>query len=172
MMVASILVLLAAIGLCAAVWAFRGSRRTNRPEDLQALDLDAFLNLMDRREEEYLRAHLQPAEFRKVQRKRLSAAVEYVSAISRNAGMLLQVGEAARRSEDRAIAESGQRLVDSASQVRLRSAAAMLKLRLAMVLPGTSLETARVVESYRQITDLAGRLGDGRAPEASPAHGS
>ncbi len=46
------------------------------------VDLEAFENLTDPEEEQYLRANLSPAEFRGVQRSRIRAAKMYVIALS------------------------------------------------------------------------------------------
>ncbi|PYQ43466.1 MAG: hypothetical protein DMG99_06570, partial [Acidobacteria bacterium] len=40
---------------------------------IQPLDLEAFRNLTDAAEDEYLRRHLRPADFRRVRRERLRA---------------------------------------------------------------------------------------------------
>ena len=51
----------------------------NPAEHMRAVDLEAFRNLVDADEEEFLRANLPSAEFRRIQLERLRAAVEYVS---------------------------------------------------------------------------------------------
>ncbi len=43
---------------------------------LRPIDVDAFRNLIDEREAEYLRARLSPKEFRSIHRERMLAAVE------------------------------------------------------------------------------------------------
>ncbi len=54
----------------------------DRLEDLagrtRPVDLEAFRNLLDPREEDFLRASLLPREFRVIQRERMRAAVDYV----------------------------------------------------------------------------------------------
>src|SRR2546430_12950059 len=77
------------------------------------VDIDAFRNLIDPAEEEFLRENLPASEFRVIQRERLRAAVEYVSCAAHNAAILVRLGEAARVSPDPKIAEAGQQLLYS-----------------------------------------------------------
>ena len=69
-------------------------------DDLQAftqpVDLPAFLNLVDPREEQFLRVSLTPQVFRRVQRHRLFAAREYVRRVAKNAAVMVRLGEAAK----------------------------------------------------------------------------
>src|SRR5262249_6865961 len=124
MSLAVILVLLAVLAVVILVRTARVRAVANRNlEDLtrqiRSGDVEAFRNLVDPAEEEYLRSHLSGREFRRVQRQRLWAAAEYVHSASRNAALLAAVGEAARSSPETLVAEAGSRLVESASQVRL-----------------------------------------------------
>lgn len=77
------------------------------------VDIDAFRNLIDPAEEEFLRENLPAGEFRAVQRERLRAAVEYVSCAAHNAAILVRLGESARLNLDPKISEAGQQLLDS-----------------------------------------------------------
>ncbi len=88
-------------------------------EHIRAVDVEAFRNLIDPGEEEYLRTNLSPAEFRRIQRERLRAAVEYVSCAAHNAAILLRLADAGRRSSNPATAEAAQKLVDNALRLRL-----------------------------------------------------
>jgi hypothetical protein len=139
------------------------SSTANRLDDLtgclRPVDVEAFRNLIDPGEEEFLRANLLPAEFRTIHRERLRAAVEYISCAAQNAAILLRLGEAARRSPDSTIAEAGERLVDSAIRLRLYSFLAMAKLRLGILLPGTTISPAGIAEGYERMTGLAVLVG-------------
>src|SRR2546429_8367388 len=75
------------------------------------VDIDAFRNLIDPAEEEFLRENLPAGEFRVIQRERLRAAVEYVSCAAHNAAILVRLGESARLNLDPKIAEAGQRIL-------------------------------------------------------------
>src|SRR5258708_39566654 len=67
---------------------------------LRPIDVDAFRNLIDEREGEYLRTHLPMREFRGVHRERMLAAVEYVWCATRNTSILMSLGEAAKQNSD------------------------------------------------------------------------
>ena len=123
------------------------------------VDLEAFRNLVDAEEEEFLRLSLPAAEFRAIQRQRLRAALDYLLAVSRNAALLLHLGQAARRNADARIGEAGQSLVDNALRLRLYSALAICKLCLRMAFPGAVLQPAGIAERYQQMTDGAAQLG-------------
>ena len=76
----------------------------NQLEDLagrtRPVDLESFRNLVDRKEEDFLRENLSPREFRAVQRDRMRAALSYIHNTAYNAAFLLRVGAAAARSSD------------------------------------------------------------------------
>ena len=117
-----ILVLIALLALVCLLWLAKGrtvsaSVLQNPAEHMQAVDVEAFRNLVDPDEEEFLRANLSPSGFRKIQRQRLRAAVEYVSCAAQNAAILLRVADAGRRSPDPATAEAAEKLVDNATTV-------------------------------------------------------
>jgi len=130
-----------------------------RSEQIRAVDLEAFRNLIDPAEEEYLRENLPPSDFRKMQRERLRAAVEYISCAKNNAAVLLHIAEKARRSPDAATAETAARLVDSAVRLRMYAFLAIPRLYLGILLPGRRTMPVRVADSYEQMTRQVLRLG-------------
>lgn len=163
MILTSILVVLSLLALTLVLFVARGrSASVTRLEDLagktRPVDIEAFRNLIDPDEEEFLRANLLPAEFRTVQRERLRATLDYVRCASRNAAVLLRLGEAARRSADPGVARAGQQLVDSALRLRLYAALSTSKLYVGIVLPGARLSPARLVESYQHLSGVASQL--------------
>jgi hypothetical protein len=131
----------------------------NPAEQIRSVDVDAFRNLIDPGEEEYLRTNLPPAEFRRIQRERLRAAVEYVSCAAHNAAILLRLADAGRRSSNPATAEAAQKLIDNALRLRLYALHAIPRLYLGMILPGSRISPVRVVERYEQMTRLVVLLG-------------
>jgi hypothetical protein len=131
----------------------------NPTEHIRSVDVEAFRNLVDPNEEEFLRTNLPPAEFRRIQRERLRAAVEYVSCAAQNAAILLRLADAGRRSSDPATAEAAQKLVDNALRLRLYALHAIPRLYLGMILPGSRISPARIAESYEQMTRLVVLLG-------------
>ena len=164
MIITLILLLLALAAL--AFFVLRGFGSSRLPVDqaelngnIRAVDLEAFRNLIDPEEEEFLRGNLPPGEFRAIQRQRLRAAIDYLAAVSYNAALLLQLGLSARRSADSRIAETAQNLVDNAVRLRLFSALAIGKLCLRIVLPSAVLQPAGVAELYQLLTERAAQLG-------------
>lgn len=126
---------------------------------LSPLDLEAFRNLIDESEEEFLRSNLSPSEYRVLRRMRLRTAVDYVSGVSHNAAVLLQFGQGARRSPDPEVAEGGRRLVDSAVELRMYALLAICKLYVRIAVPGTALEPVGLVDNYQRLSDRAALLG-------------
>src|SRR5262249_52433978 len=131
---------------------------SNPGEHIQSVNVEAFRNLVDPREEEFLRDNLPPMEFRRIQRERLRVALEYISAAAQNAAILVRLGEAARRSSEPTIAEAGDKLVNLAIQLRLYAFPAMARLYIAMIFPGIRTAPVRVADGYEQMTRLVVRL--------------
>jgi hypothetical protein len=164
MIIALILALTALLTLLFLVRLTRGRRLNlrvleNPAEHLRAVDVEAFRNLVDPGEEEFLRTNLAPAEFRKIQRERLRAAVEYVSCAAQNAGVLLRLADAGRRSSDPATAEAAEKLVNNALRLRLYALHTIPRLYLGMIFPGTRISPVRIAESYEQMTRQVVLLG-------------
>ncbi len=139
--------------------ALRAEQLDNASEHLRSVDVEAFRNLIDPAEEEFLRANLSPEEFRRVQRERLRAAAEYVSAVAKNAAILLRVGEGARASSNPETAALAQQLVDTALRLRLYALQALTVLYLGMILPGRHISVMRIAERYEQMTRQVTMLG-------------
>jgi hypothetical protein len=121
-------------------------------QQIRPVDLDAFHNLMSLEEEEFLRTHLAPRMFRKTQRRRIRAAMGYVSGVATNAVILLRVGELARGSSDPDIPAAGQELVEAASRLRVYSILVLAKLSFAVVLPGVPLSAAGIADGYKDVS--------------------
>ena len=151
------------------VWLARGHLLATRnlenlDRDIRPVDVAAFRNLVDPEEDEYLQTRLAPAEFRTIRRERLRAAVRYVSGAARNAAIMMQMGEAARRSLDPKIAEAGEKLVDSALRLRLSAIQTTAKLYMGMILPQTRVAPHGLTENYEHMTRLVVLLGCLRYP--------
>jgi hypothetical protein len=158
-----ILVAVAILGLILFLAMLRGAAAVTDVSDLQGrarpVDLVAFRNLMDPDEEEYLREHLPPNEFRVIQRERLWAALDYVRCVAANSTLLLRLGEAARRNEDPRVAEAGQELVNSVLRVRIYTFLVQGKLYAGILMPGLRISSAHVTDSYEHLTGMVGHLG-------------
>jgi hypothetical protein len=132
---------------------------------LRPVDIDAFCNLVDPEEEQFLRSKLPLGLFRSVRRERLLAAAEYIGAVSHNAAILTQVGESVRHHADPNTAQAAQELANNAVRLRLHCSLVMLKLWAAIVLPGAGLSSSTLVDRYQHLSALARCLG--RLPYSS-----
>jgi len=164
MIITLILVLVAFLALGFLIRIAKGRAASSRvlenpAKHIRAVDVEAFRNLVDPEEEEFLRKNLSPVEFRRIQRERLRAAVEYVSCAAQNAAILLRVADAGRRSADPATAQAAEKLVDNAIRLRLYASLAIPRLYLGMILPGAHIAPVRIAESYEQMTRLFVLLG-------------
>lgn len=134
---------LVAVGFSAlAILAYVAVRNRTRQVDLEkatqtfhSLDIEAFRNLIDSSEEEFLRNNLPPRKFRKVKRQRAWAALLYAWEAGGAATALAQVGQNAQRSSDPRIAASGVQLAESAFQLRLHIISAGMHLITTILLP-------------------------------------
>jgi hypothetical protein len=169
MAITLILVLFAAVALAAVIFRMKGrspdlDHDVDITELLNSVDLEAFRNLIDEEEERFLRANLPPAEFRRVQRQRLRAAIDYIAGVSQNAKILLHLGQISRHSPDHDVAEAGRQLVDSASRLRVYSLIATTKLYGRLLLPKVSGNATQIVGDYEQMKDCAALLARLRNP--------
>ena len=99
---------------------------------LRHVDVSAFCNLIAASEQEFLRDHLPPREFRTIHRERMLAAVEYVRCAAQNAAILIRLGESARQHSDPAIRATGEKLLDSGLALRLYAFRLVPRLYLSM----------------------------------------
>lgn len=168
MTVTFILVLVVIVALLAGVRLVTKQSASINPEELprhlRTVDIEAFRNLVDPAEREYLRRNLPPAQFRQIHRERLRAAIDYIQGAMHNAAVLSRMGELARRSTDASIAEAGEKLIQSALQLRLQGLRAVVKLYIAIILPNTQFSPTGVTDNYERMTRLVVLLGVLRFP--------
>jgi hypothetical protein len=119
------------------------------------LDIEAFRNLVNPEEDQFLEARLAPEEFRKMIRERRRAALAYVKALSAASLEFARLGDAARKNPDPAIAESGRQISNSATYLRFRAVQATANLTVALAFPGVG---ARPVRSLLEQYDRAAHL--------------
>jgi len=149
---------LATAGFIVSV-AYGRRRGTNaNPSQIMPVDLEAFRNLMEPAQREYLKRTLPRDQFRSVQRKRLMAAVDYVTCVKSNAVILQQVGESARAVADRQVAQAGEQLVDSAVRLRLYADKVKTRLYLGMLYPGLDVAPVAVADGYQELCGLVAQL--------------
>ena len=158
-----VVVAILALGMMVYV-AIRG--RT-RPADLEnavrlfrSLDIEAFRNLVDSAEEDFLRDHLPPRKFREIKRQRAWAAFLYAWEVGGAATALAKLGEAAERSSDPAIAASGLQVRESAFRLRFQTLGACLHLLTEVMLPDVhSRSVPRLADQYQRTAETLFRLG-------------
>ena len=122
---------------------------------VQSLDAEAFRNLVDREEEDFLRAQLTTTAFRKIKQERARAALAYVKALSGASVQIAQFAGQAQRSPDSTLAESGRQIANSATNLRLRALDATVQLTLSATFPRFS---PRPLRSLAEDYDHAGYL--------------
>jgi hypothetical protein len=149
---------LVACGLIASVavlWAFRSGASAPALSDLekhiQPVDLAILTNLLDPHQEQYLKKNLKTRQFIQYKLMRLSIARYYMSRASRNAAVLINVGKAAARSENPAIATAGRELAEAALRLRIYAAFAPVILALQIVVPSPRRRFTSFVDGYSRM---------------------
>jgi hypothetical protein len=132
---------------------------------IQPIDIEAFRNLIDPAEDEYLRRRLTAAEFRLVRRKRLRAVAAYVQVAGRNAAVLVRMGQAAMTGDSQTT-EAAQRLVNSALLLRRNAAFALLRIYIALAWPNSGLAAVPILHGYERLNGAAMLLGRLQNPAA------
>ena len=127
---------------------------------IRSLDIEAFRNLVDPAEDEFLRSHLSAKQFREIKRARAWAALAYVRSAGKAAVLFAQAGQAAQRSPDPEIAESGMLIAHSAIRLRLYTIQAGLRLFTEVVLPTASSKSRPpLIDQYEQTANTLLKLG-------------
>lgn len=163
MTLAIILVVAAALSLIfiLSITISRSLQQTgnNLAQSIQPLDIEAFRNLIDGREDEYLRHRLPPADFRVVRRQRLRAMAAYVQVAARNAAVLIRIGQAASAANDPHTTEAAHQLVDQALLLRRNATFALLKIYIALAWPNSGFAASPILHGYEQLNGSAMLLG-------------
>jgi len=126
---------------------------------IRPIDVEAFRNLINPAEDNYLRHRLPPAKFRTVRRERLRAMAAYIHVAASNAAVLVRVGEAALASGDPRVARAAHELVNDALLLRRNATAALARIYLALAWPNSGFAAVRVVDRYEQLSGAAMLLG-------------
>ena len=133
-------------------------------EQIQPIDVEAFRNLIDIEEDDYLRRQLPGREFRAVRRARLRAAAAYIRTAGANAAVLAHLGQAALSAKDAATAQAARQLVDSALLLRRNAAFALLRIYVALAWPNAGPAATGILRGYEQLSGSAMLLGRLRNP--------
>jgi hypothetical protein len=134
---------------------------------IQPVDVEAFRNLVDPVEDDYLRRRLPAAEFRLVRRERLRAMAAYVRTARRNAAVLVSMGQSALTASDAQTAKAARQLVDNALLLQHNATFALLRIHVALAWPNSGLAAAPILHGYEQLNGsamLLGRLQNPAAP--------
>jgi hypothetical protein len=126
---------------------------------IQPIDVEAFRNLVDPAEDNYLRRGLPASEFRMVRRERLRAMAAYVQTAASNAAVLVRIGQTALAAGDAPTVEAARQLVDNALLLRRNAAFALLRIYVAMAWPNSGFGAAPVLDGYEQLNGSAMLLG-------------
>ena len=118
----------------------------------------AFRNLVDPDDEAYLRRSVLPSQFNALQRARMRAASDYITATLHNSGVLLQVGQAAAVSSDPSVAASGKELIQKALRLRTLALLTLFKVYLRILMPGAPLSLGRLAERYHDASGRAAQI--------------
>ncbi len=164
MTLAIILVIFAAVALgiilrLAVVRTLQAKERNPSAATVRPIDIEAFRNLINPAEDDYLRRRLPSAQFRVVRRARLYAMAAYVHAVANNAAALVRVGQVAVASGDPRLAEAARRVVNDALLLRRNTTMALLRIYLALAWPNSGFAALRVAEHYEQLSGAAMLLG-------------
>lgn len=135
------------------------AKRTDLAGSIRPIDIDAFRNLINPGEDEYLRCLLPASRFRAVRRERLRAMAAYIHIVSNNADVLVRVGEAALASGDVRLAGAAQQLVNDALVLRRNTSVALARIYLALAWPNSSFAAGGMLEHYEQLSGAAMLLG-------------
>ena len=139
----------------------------NLSGQIQPVDVEAFRNLVNPADDEFLRAHLAPAQFRVVQRARLRAMASYIHETGRNAATLVRIGQTALAGNDPRSREAAERLVNEALLLRRNAAFALFRIQVALAWPSSGRAATRIVDRYQHLHGSAMLLGRLQNP-ASP----
>jgi len=159
--VLAVVAMLFLLFLGSAIWS-RYSRRTGaiqrQSAQLTPVDLEAFDNLTDPEEEQFLRTNLSPKEFRRVQRLRIRAAKLYVAALSQNAGVLMAAGQSARLNSNPDVAATGQELVQKAIRLKVWCLFSLMRMDTAFFFPVLLSPSNKLANQYMLISYMAANL--------------
>jgi hypothetical protein len=167
MNLALLLVIAAVFSLIVIVLVARSRVQFGDATEIHPVDLEAFRNLADPRESEYLRSRLPAAEFRRIERMRLRAMAAYVHAVGRNAVILIRVAQSALNSGHSETAEAARKLVNEALLSRRNAGLALLHIYVCLLWPGREFAASRILEGYERLNGSAMLLSRLQNPAAT-----
>ena len=156
MTLAIALVVIAAIFLIAIVRLavsrnLQISKQTSLAGQISPIDIEAFRNLANPSEDEFLRQRLPGGEFPAAYAAYGCAPCAPISrAAGRNAAVLIEIGQAALASNNASTVEAASQLIDQALLLRRNAIFALLRIQLALVWPTAGLAAVPVLRRLRK----------------------
>jgi len=147
-----IFAVIAAVGLAWVIARRRTRCRSLGNERLTPIDLHAFLNLVDAREDEYLRAHLPKAKYGAVRRMRIHAMLAYLAEVERNAAIIVAQAEQAISSASPGLQSNAQAVVAASAQFRVLCTTMRMRLWWQIVFPGAQCDIAGLADRYQKLS--------------------
>jgi hypothetical protein len=130
----------------------KGGNLDDLAAQLRRIDVGAFRNLINEREEEFLRESLPWHEFRRIHGERMLAAVDYVRGAASNASILIRLAEAAASDPDPTVATAAHNLLENATNVRLHAFQQIPRFYLSILVPGLNHAPHSLAERYDAMT--------------------
>ena len=121
------------------------------PRLLRPMDLEAFLNLVDPAEDEFLERELPRHQLSRIRKERLRAVLEYLGRARHNAAILLRMGEATQHSPERELAMQGVQLVSAALRFRSYAMLLTLKTHISLLAGGSPVQIGAFRERYAEL---------------------
>ncbi|MGA8865908.1 MAG: hypothetical protein WB510_03020 [Candidatus Sulfotelmatobacter sp.] len=126
---------------------------------IRPIDVEAFRNLINPVEDEYLRRRLPPAQFRVVRRARLRAMAAYVRVAAGNSAVLVRIGQAAMASGDEHTLDAARQLINEALLLRRNASLALATIYFALAWPSYGFAAVRIADHYDRMGRSAMLLG-------------
>lgn len=131
----------------------------------QAVDMEAFLNLVDPAEERYLRRELPAGEFSRIQRMRVRVMWEYLGRLAFNSKLMMQAAQLVQHNSTGEKLQEATQLVATASRMRMLIFAADAYLAVRFLLPHKQDPIRGLVAQYESLTQsFAATCASGARP--------
>jgi len=171
MTLAILIVVAAMLSLCLILWLSVSrnlaiSKGTDLARQIEPIDVEAFRNLINPADDNYLRRRLPASDFRVVRRARLRAIAAYIQTAGRNAKVLVRIGETAIAAGDPRTIEAARQLVNEAVELRTNSTLVLAKVYIMIVWPMVGSIGAPLVDGYAHLSGSAMLLGRLQNPVA------
>jgi hypothetical protein len=165
----TMIVIALALGALALFYMAVRNRRRQSVQPLRQVDLKAFRILTERDDEFFLRERLPNSRFRRLKRQRIRVTMGYVGRISGNAAVVMRLGQEARLSPDREVAQAAAQVTELATQIRIQCLLAFAKLSAEFAVPSLQLTPATLAPAYQTLQENLRLLGSLELGNAAPA---